>query len=243
VPAPQDESPRFLTTHWSVVIAAGATASPEKSEALEKLFATYWYPLYAYARRRGNAPELSQDLVQGFLCRMLETGGLGAADPQRGRFRSFLLTSFRNFTTNAAARESALKRGGGKRIFSFEGSDPESRLRIEPSHGATPERLYARDWALTVLDQVLQRLALEFARKGQDRFFSVGKDLLAGADPGTIYAEQAEALGMTGNAFRVALHRLRRRYRDALREEVAQTLSSGSDVEDELQELLAALAI
>jgi RNA polymerase sigma-70 factor (ECF subfamily) len=232
-------SDRFLTTHWSVVLAAGAEASARKRDALSALCETYWYPLYAYARRRGTPPEQAQDLVQGFLCKLLETDRLGAADPERGRFRSFLLTAFANHSANEWAKGQAQKRGGGRRVFSFTGGDPEARLRLEPAHSATPERLYTRDWALTVLDRVLDQLGQTYAQKGQEAFFAVGKDLLAGQAK---VGEHAAALGMTANAFRVGRHRRRKRYREALRAEVAQTLAEGQDVEEELGELLAALA-
>lgn len=236
-------SPRFPVTHWSVVVRAGGGESPEKKAALEALCQTYWYPLYAFARREGTSPEAAQDLVQGFLCRMLETGSLGAADPERGRFRSFLLTSFRNYGRNLAAKERALKRGGGKQLFSLEGDDPEGRLSNEPTHEATPEKLFTRDWALTLLRTVMDKLRADYAAKGQERLFAAAEPLLSGADASGTPSEQAEALGISANAFRVALHRLRKRYRDALYQEVAQTVSFGKDVEAELQELLAALAL
>lgn len=225
----------FRTTRWSLVLAAGRSGTPGARRALEELCETYWFPLYAWARREGRDRDAAQDAVQGFFARLLEREGIRAASPGRGRFRSFLLTAFRNFLRNEAAHAAALKRGGGVRPVSFDCADAEGRMRIEPAHGATPERLYLRDWAVAVLDRVLAELRRVHEESGTLERFEALKGCLAGEDA------SAAALGMTEGARRVAVHRLRAQYRDLLREEIAQTLDEGEDVEAEIADLFRAL--
>jgi RNA polymerase sigma-70 factor (ECF subfamily) len=225
-----------------VVLAAGDGADPDASVALEALCRTYWYPLYAYARRGGQDSEHAQDLVQGFFGKLLATGGLGSADPERGRFRSYLLTSFRNFTINQAERENALKRGGGQRPISFDASAAEPRLSLEPSHERTPERLFLRDWALTVIEQAMGRVRTRYVQRGQEVLFDAAREFLVGGRGERNQAEGAAEVGVSEGAFRVAISRIRARFRDALREEVAHTVE-GHTIDEELAELLGALAL
>lgn len=231
----------FVTTRWSVVLAAGRGSSPEARAALETLCGAYWYPLYGFARRSGHDAHDAQDAVQGFLARLLEKDAFAAADPERGRFRSFLLASFRNFLRNEAERAAALKRGGGRVQLSLTPADPDSRFDTrEPVHGATPERLFERDWSLAVLEQVLVRLRQRYAARGNEALFDAIKDTLTGHEKPE-YLERAAALGMTEGALKVAVHRLRGRYRDALRDEIGQTLAEGEDIDEEIAALFRAL--
>jgi DNA-directed RNA polymerase specialized sigma24 family protein len=231
---------RFATTRWSVVLAAGRRASPEAEGALAALCGSYWYPLYAHARRRGLHAEDARDRTQAFFARLLETDGLAVADPGRGRFRSFLLAAFGHFLANEWDRERAARRGGGRPALSLDVAAGESRYRLEPADEATPERIFDRQWALTVLDRALERLRDEYHRGGKGDLFDALKPALAG-DRGTPYAEVAGRLGMTEGAVKVAAHRLRGRCRDLVRDEVAQTVGAPDEVDDELRHLFAAL--
>lgn len=233
-------SPRFATTRWTVVLAAGEATSQAARAALEELCRAYWFPLYAFARREGASPELAQDLVQGFFAHALEKGTVGAADPARGRFRSFLLTSFRNYTKNERARDQALKRGGGATLLSI-GPDAEGRLGVEPWHEETPEQRFEREWALGLLERALGAVRASYAGRGQQAVFDALKGFLVGQDDRR-YAEAGASLGLSEGAVKVAVHRLRDRYRRALRDEVAQTVEDEAQVEDELGALLGALS-
>ena len=219
------------------MLAAGAGAAP----ALEEICRAYWYPLYAYARRHGRQPEDAKDLVQGFYARLLERNLLGAADPERGRFRSFMLTCFGNYMLNELEKASALKRGGERVALSLDHDDPEVRFALEPSHGATPERIFERDWALALLAGVLARLRAGYRERGRENRFDALKEYLTQPGRGSSYAETARRLEMTEGALKVAVHRLRQRYRAALRAEVANTVSDSSEVEEELAALFRAL--
>ena len=230
-------SPRFATTHWSVVLAAGGEGGDGR-RALESLCQTYWYPLYAYARRSGRGATEAEDSVQGFFAALLARGGVAAADPERGRFRSYLLTAFRNHMRDEAAAARAKKRGGGVRPISLD-VEPEVRFALEPAHEETPERVFLRAWAHTVLGAVLERLRVSYAKRGQEELFVALQGALTGQGD---HADRAEELGMTSGAVRVAVHRMRSRYRAALIDEVAQTLAPGEAPEDEVQALIAALA-
>jgi RNA polymerase sigma-70 factor (ECF subfamily) len=207
---------------------------------METLCASSWYPLYAYARRSGRSEEDSRDLVQGFLAGLVERNVVAAADPERGRFRTFLLTAFRNHITNEWRRETAQKRGGGRPVLSMDGVDPEDRYRLEPSHEETPDRLFLRSWALEVLARTLGRLREEYAGRDKADVFDALKGCLDGS-VAVDYDEAAETLGITAGAVRVAVHRLRDRYRRALRDEVGQTLDADESIEDEIRDLLDAL--
>ena len=228
----------FATTRWSVVLAAGAdTSSPGVHEALATLCETYWYPLYAFLRSRGYQPEAAQDLTQAFFTRLLEKHAIRHADPARGRFRSFLLASLKNFAANERDREIARKRGGGVPIVPLEIETAEGRFQMEPPSDETPERVFDRRWALTLLDRVMSRLQAETGRSGKPSQFDRLKTYLTGDQPQLSYAQTGSELGMSEGAVKVAVHRLRKRFRDLVREEIAQTVSSPEDIEDELRHL------
>jgi len=232
---------RFATTHWSVVLAAGRQSSADSRKALEILCRTYWYPLYAYMRRRGYPPDQAQDCVQGFFAYLLEKGTIRAADRRRGRFRTFLLTVFQRFLGRMAERRRARKRGAGRRILSLDVATGERRYRREPFHQLTAEKLYQRRWALTLLERVLHRLEMEYADKGKAALFEALRAFLTGEGDILSYREVGSRLRRTEGAVKVAVHRLRRRYRELLREEIAHTVDEPDDVEDELNCLLLAL--
>ena len=229
----------FATTRWSVVLAAGAdTSSPGVHQALATLCETYWYPLYGFLRSRGFSAEDAQDLTQAFFARLLEKHALRHADPSRGRFRSFLLASLKNFAANERDREIAGKRGGGAPMLSLEIESAEGRFQMEPPTDETPERVFDRRWALTLLDRVMLRLQAEMtARSEKSSAFDRLKTYLTGDQPQLSYAETASELGMSEGAVKVAVHRLRKRFRDLVRDEIAHTVSSPEDIEDELRHL------
>ena len=240
-------SDTFLTTRWSVVAAAGrgqpgSTAPPDVRAALSELCAAYWPPLYAFARRRGSAPDEAADLVQDFFARLLEKGDLAAADPQRGRFRAWLLTAFKHHASNVRDRARAAKRGGGKAPLSLDASDAEQRFGPQLADPRTPEAEFERRWALLVLDRALARLAAEQQRAGKTRELDELRPFLVAGEEGAPYAQIAERLGRSEGAVKVAVHRLRRRYGELLREEVAGTLADPQAVEEEIAALMAALA-
>jgi RNA polymerase sigma-70 factor (ECF subfamily) len=233
------EPSRFATTRWSLVRAARDPLAPESRTALAALCDVYWYPLYAYIRRRGHDADRAQDLTQELFARLLEKDGLASVDEGRGRFRSFLLAACRHFLSNQRDHDRAGKRGGGRPPLSLDGLDAEGRYRREPAHQETPERLFERRWALSLLDRVLSRLREEHVASGKERLFEHLKGQLTG--DGVPHAQTAAELGMTEGAVKVAVHRLRGRYREILRDEIAQTLDDPADVEDEVRALFAAL--
>ena len=231
---------RFATTHWSMVVSAGRSRSPEASRSLATLCENYWFPLYAFVRRAGHSAEDAQDLTQEFFVRLLDKHFLAAADPKKGRFRTFLITAVKRFLANEYDRVQAQKRGGGQRIVSLEGLEPEARYRREPADTLTPERLFEQQWALTLLEQVLARLQAEMTADGKAALFDALKGHLTGSQA-TGYAATAARLGMTEGAVKVAAHRLRRRYRELLREEIAQTVASPDEIEEEIRYLFTCL--
>jgi RNA polymerase sigma-70 factor (ECF subfamily) len=231
---------RFATTHWSMVVSAGGSRSPEASEALATLCESYWFPLYAFVRRAGHSAEDARDLTQEFFVRLLDKRFLAAADREKGRFRTFLLTAVKRFLANEYDRARALKRGGGQRILSLEGPEPEARYRREPADTLTPERVFERQWALTLLEQVLARLQAEMTADGKAALFDALKAHLTG-DGATGYATTAGRLGTTEGAVKVAAYRLRQRYRELLREEIAQTVAGPDEIEEEIRYLFACL--
>lgn len=229
----------FATTHWSIVLRGGARGSRGADEALAALCQTYWLPLYSFARRTMPNVHEAQDLTQAFFAKLLEKNAFAAASPERGRFRSFLLTAFQNFLTNEWHKGQAQKRGGGATPLSLDWAAGESRLHLEPVHELTPERLYERQWALTLLEHVVTRLAAEFAAAGKDRQFELLKESLTGDR--LDYATLAEELQLTADATRQVVHRLRKRYRELLREEVAQTIDDPREIDQEIQSLIEIL--
>ena len=231
---------RFSTTHWSLVLSAGDAATPESRAALGALCEVYWYPVYAYVRRRGYSVEDARDLTQAFFARLLEKNDLRAADPARGRFRSFLLTAVRHFLSNQRDWQSALKRGGGQPTLQLDFASGEERYIREPSDQLDPERIFERRWAMEVLESALRRLEADCARTGDTRQFEILKPCLTDNTSDVSYAAIGATLGMSEGAVGVAVHRLRRRFGVALRQEVAQIVSEPL-VDDELRCLLRAL--
>ena len=231
----------FATTHWSVVLTASQADSPQAAEALETLCRTYWYALYAHVRRRGHGHEDAQDATQAFLLQLLERKSFARVDQSKGRFRSFLLAGLNYFLADQRDRATAQKRGGGRPILSFDAPTAEQRYRLEPVDSLSPDKAFDRQWALVLLDQVLARLEQEFRRANKAELFErLRPFLVAGEGPET-YADAAPELGMTEEAFKKAVQRLRRRYHELFREEIAQTLSDPAGVEDELRHLCAVM--
>jgi RNA polymerase sigma factor (sigma-70 family) len=233
---------RFAATRWSIVIAAGdRRAATAARRAMGELARQYWFPLYAYLRRKGLAPPQAEDLVQGFFTRLLEKDALAAADRSRGKFRSFLLASLQNFLANEWDKAHAQKRGGTAAILAFDALDAETRYAAEPADEMTPERVFERRWALAVLDQVLTRLREEYAQRGQTAVFAaLEAQVLVGGDT-VSHRQIAAQLGLTEGAAKVAAHRLRQRFRQLLRDEISQTVSDHALVDEELRQLLASL--
>jgi RNA polymerase sigma-70 factor (ECF subfamily) len=232
---------RFRTTHWSLIAAAREGESTEARAALAELCEAYWYPLYAFIRRQGYTMEDARDLTQGFFARLLEKDYLADVDREKGKFRSFLLASCKNFLANEHDRANALKRGGGLAIRSLDSGTAESRYNAEPSHDMTAEKLFERRWALLLLQHVFARLRQEHERAGKLTLFEQLKPFLAGDGPALPYAQAAEQLRLSTGAFKVAVHRLRGRYRELVHEEIAKTVDDPSLVEAEIRELFAAL--
>ncbi len=234
---------RFPSTHWSIVLAARRRGATEPARAaLAALCEAYWYPLYAYVRRRGHDSEEARDLTQAFLTRLLERGFLPGARPERGKFRSYLLGALKHFLANEWDREHARKRGGEQSILPLDFASGESRYRLEPADARTPETIYERRWALAVLEAVLGRLAREYESAGKSDTFGQLRPFLTGEGERGSYSRLAEETSMTQGALKVAVHRLRRRYRELLRAEIAQTVETPAQIEAELRHLLAALS-
>lgn len=231
----------FATTHWSVVLAAGNREDGSSSRALEQLCRAYWPPLYAYVQRRVDSTHEAQDLTQAFFKRLLEKDYLADADPERGRFRAFLITAFKHFLANEWDRQAALKRGGGMRRFSLDFDSDRVAGGIEPTDTETPEQIYERQWTLTLLDRVIQRLQRELERAGRGAEFNRLKNFIIGQS-GESYAQAGADIGLNESAARMAASRMRNRYRAILREEIAQTVASPDDVDDEIQHMFAILS-
>lgn len=231
----------FATTHWSVVLAAGGSASPQAGEALEKLCHTYWYPLYAYVRRQGHSPEDAQDLTQEFFARLLEKQFFRQARPERGRFRSFLLTSLKHFLVNQWHRATARKRGSGQTPVPLDTVLAERLYSREPARDLAADKLYERSWALALLEQVRARLRKEYAAEGRSDRFEIVEQFLPGEESGLSYVEAARQLGMAEGTLKSDVHRFKQRYRQVLRAEIAHTVTRPQDVDEELHHLLAVL--
>jgi RNA polymerase sigma-70 factor (ECF subfamily) len=232
---------RFAATRWSMVLAAGNwRAGTAARRAMGDLAGLYWFPLYAYLRRKGNTPPQAEDLVQGFFLRLLEKDALAAVDRSKGKFRSFLLASLQNFLANEWDNRRAQKRGGGKEVLALDALEAEARYASEPVEQMTPERVFERRWALAVLEQVLLRLRAEYAARGEAAIFAALEQVLVGGI-GERYRQIAERLSMTEGAVKVASHRLRQRYRQILRQEIAQTVSDPGLVDEEIRQLLASM--
>ena len=235
-------SSQFPTTRWTLVVAAGDPQRKDARSALVSLCENYWYPLYAYLRRRGYAPDQAQDLTQEFFMRVLEGRYLDRADPEKGRFRSFILTSLKFFVADEQDRQRAQKRGGGA-VVSFEfssGESGEERYQREPGHDETPDRIFERRWALSMLERVMERLRDEFVQHGRPENFERMKVFLLGQSEAP-YAALAREMNTSEGALKVAIHRLRKRYRELFRQEIADTVADPAEVESELRYLAAVL--
>ncbi|HEX4121121.1 MAG TPA: sigma-70 family RNA polymerase sigma factor [Verrucomicrobiae bacterium] len=232
---------QFPSTHWSVVVAAGDTQSLGSSQALEKLCRAYWYPLYAFVRRRGWGAHDSQDLTQAFFAHLLEYKAFGKADTNRGKFRSFLLASLTNFLSNERDKAQRLKRGGGVEIVPLDMEEGEKRYYCEPASHESPETIFARQWAQTVVEQVAGRLREELVSAGQGERFETLKDFIMGDSPEISYAEAAGRLGLSVAAVTSAIHRMRSRFRELFRDEIANTVEESDKTDEEIRYLLTAL--
>jgi RNA polymerase sigma factor (sigma-70 family) len=229
----------FATTHWSTVLAAGGKSTPQSPAALEQLCRTYWYPLYAYVRRRGFSHEDAQDLTQAFLTHLLRKNFLDGVGPEKGRFRSYLLACLKHFLADEWAKARTAKRGGNCPALSLDIERAEARYRLEAPAETNAERLYERRWALDLLDQVLERLRIEAVASGKATVFDQLQGCLLGERPNATYAQLGARLGLSETAVKVTVHRLRQRYRELLREQIANTVERLEDIDDEMRYLLA----
>ena len=232
----------FPATRWSIVALSAHRDNRQARTALAELCQIYWYPLYAFVRRRGHTPHEAEDLTQSFFALLLEKRWLDDVDRDRGRFRAFLLAAIKHFLANERDKALAQKRGGGQALISLDAGDAEARYRREPADPLTPEKLFARRWAETLLAQVLSGLEDEFAAAGRAAQFAALKPFLTVERGAISHAEAAARLGTTEAAAKVAVHRLRRRYRDRLRAEIAQTVTGPEEVDEELRALFSAFA-
>jgi len=233
---------QFHPTHWTVVLAAGDTQSPDSARALETLCQTYWFPLYAYVRRQGLDAHEAQDLTQAFFEHLLEKKALGRVDPEKGKFRSFLLASLNNFLNNERDKARRLKRGGGVETFSLNSEQAEQRYESGLVHGESPEKLFERRWAQLVVERVANRLTAEFAGTGHAQRFEILKEFLMGDSARMSYEQAAATMGISVSAATSAIYRIRTRFRELFRAEIAATVGSLDQVDDEIRHLAAALA-
>lgn len=241
---PVDSSGRasFGTTQWSLILAARGGDTPEAREALAALCEIYWYPLYAFVRRKGYDRDQAQDLVQAFFLRLLENDDLSVVAPAKGRFRSYLMAACTHLLANQRVYDRALKRGGGRPPISLHSVEAERRYLLEPTHTLTPERLYLRRWATTLLDVALDRLRQEMTEDGKSSLFEELKSSLLADDTADSYRRIGQQIGRSEGAARVIVHRMRSRFRAILREEVGRTVADPNDVEQEIRDLFAALS-
>lgn len=229
----------FATTHWSVVLAAGLHDTPQSTAALEKLCRTYWLPIYGYIRRWGYPPEEAEDYTQELFARLLRKNSFAAADPEKGRFRSFLLGALKNLLADAKDKAQAAKRGEGRPLLCWEDLAAEERLRTEPLDQLSPDRVFDRRWAMTILEQAAQKLKKEYQGPDRLRLFETLKPYLGGSEVAPSYAQTAARLGLNENAAKAAIFRMRQRYSMLVRVEVAQTVNSPQDVEGEIRYLVS----
>jgi len=234
--------PRFATTHWSVVLAAGKSSSPNQKQALETLCEGYWFPLYAYLRQRGLDSHQAEDSTQAFFTHILDKHSLQTADPKYGKFRSFLLIRLKSFLSDERDRAQAKKRGGGRKILSLGFQNAEDQYALEPADQLSPEKLFEKSWALTVLERTMDRLEKEMAKKNKKKLFDHLKVYLTTEKDVIPYRNMAKELKMAEGSVRVAVHRLRRHYRKLLRGEIAQTVTDEDQIDEEMGHLFAALA-
>lgn len=239
-PGTQQGEARFLTTHWSVVLSAQANEGGSSPQALETLCRTYWCPLYAYARRVGHSPADAEDLVQGFFARLLEKDYLKAAAKEKGRFRTFLLTAFKRYLANEWDRQHAGKRGGFSVRVPIDQEVAETRFSSDTLHTLAPDVLFDRQWAMALLEQTMANLQEEYTATGRARLFEALRNCLAPEAAALPYANLARELNLTEAAFKMAVYRIRSRYRQLLRDEIAATVSSAAEVEEEIRHLFSA---
>lgn len=228
----------FTTTHWSVVLNAGDSVSPQAGAALNELCESYWYPLYAYVRRRGHSPEAAKDLTQEFFAQLLAKRLLAGVDPNKGKFRSWLLGVMNHFLAHEWAKVTAQKRGGGRAIFSLDETDPEDRYRLEPIDECNPEKIFERRWALTLLDRAARRLREEYTAAGKDNLYTGLRGFVSTDGTAVSYEEAAQRLRLSQSAVKSAIHRLRQRYQELIREEIGQTVTTAAEVDEEIRYLL-----
>jgi len=232
-----------VTTRWSMVLAAAGDNTVQAAPALEYLCRLYWFPLYAFVRRQGKSPSDAQDLTQAFFARLVEKRDFGGADRTRARFRSYLLAALKHFLANEWDKERAQKRGGGRENFtSLDAETAETRYSREASDAMSADRIYERNWALALLEEVLRKTHEAYEEEGKTTLFQELKPALTGESDALPYAELAKRLAMNEGAIKVAVHRLRRRYRDLLRAEIEATVESPAEVDDELRHLFAVLS-
>ena len=241
--ATSDGAPRmFPVTQWTVVLAASGTPSPESAAALERLCGSYWYPLYAFVRRSGPSPPDAEDLTQEFFARLLEHNWIAHADRDKGRFRSFLLMAMKRFLAKEWDKAKTLKRGGQVRFVALQFDTAETRYSQEPPETCTPEQVFEKHWAMTLLGTVLKRLLREYEGDGKGGLFRTLEPCLIGRHESQPYAALAEELRITEAAVKMAVRRLRTRYREILKEEISQTVASSAEVDDEVRHLFRVLA-
>jgi RNA polymerase sigma factor (sigma-70 family) len=233
---------RFATTSWTKVLAAREAPSGEARQALESLCRVYWYPLYAYVRRQGEGPEDARDLTQAYFAELLEKGYLEDYDPQRGRFRVFLVASMKHFLAKQREKAHAWKRGGRAEVVSIDAQEVENRYRYEPADRLNPEQVFERRWAFTVLERALGRLRREQEDSERGREFARVEGFLTGQETQAHYRDVALELGTSEGAVKATVHRLRRRFGQLLRAEIAETVSSVDEVNDEVKHLLGVIA-
>ncbi len=234
---------RFTTTHWSVVLAARRSSSPDYRDALNALCEAYWYPIYAYLRRRGYSIDDAEDHTQGFFAALIEKQGLRHADPEQGRFRSYLLGALKHYLSDAEDYDRAQKRGGGCTIVSLDTAHGENQLMLESSSGQAPDQLFDKSWALTLLHRAMRRLKDESVGSCKPEVFKRLVSYLAPAGDDVPYSETAVQLDMSEGAVKAAVYRLRKRYRALLKDEIARTVAKEDQVEEEIQFLFAALSV
>jgi RNA polymerase sigma-70 factor (ECF subfamily) len=232
----------FATTHWTVVLAAGKRSTPQSARALEELCRTYWFPLYAYVRRRGHTKEDAEDLTQAFFARFLKKNYLTGLSTERGRFRAFLLASLKHFLINEWDKARRQKRGGGVTLLSLGWQTADTQFQIAATNEPSPDKAFDREWAVALLAKVIERLQIECEADGQAKQFAELKVFLTAGKGELSHADAAKALDMDEGAVRVAVHRLRKRYRQLLRDEIAQTLADSADVDEEMRALFGAFS-
>jgi RNA polymerase sigma-70 factor (ECF subfamily) len=232
----------FATTHWTVVLAAGKRSTPQSDRALEELCRAYWFPLYAYVRRRGQTKEDAEDLTQAFFARFLEKNYLASLSAERGRFRAFLLVSLKHFLANEWDKARCQKRGGGVTPLSLDWQTADTQFQIADPTEPSPDKAFDREWAMALLAKVIERLRAECEADGRGKQFAELKIFLTSGKGERLYADAARALGLDEGAVRVAVHRLRKRYRQLLRDEIAQTLADSADVDEEMRALFGAFS-